>query len=152
MDVESRQQFSRWLDILLRQLTLSVACFGAFLLSANPTVGQTLPDAPYVVRIERDDGHPLYGAVPGHLTSVDVTLDKAASGISRFNFLIAYNDTLLRFSTASAGDALVAHGWEYFQYSSDTDIDCSDDCPSGLVRVIAIAAINDGPNPAGLHQ
>ncbi len=63
-----------------------------------------------------------------------------------FDFLIAYDASALTFMEATPGQLLEDCGWEYFTYRYGWHGNCEGPCPSGLLRIIAIADLNNGPN------
>jgi len=62
--------------------------------------------------------------------------------IGGFDFLIGYSNTLW-LTEALPGSALNDCGWGYFTYRSSVNSDCTDSCPSNLLRLVAVA---DYPN------
>jgi hypothetical protein len=63
-----------------------------------------------------------------------------------FDFLIAYDASALAFMEATPGQLLEDCGWEYFTYRYGWQGNCEGPCPSGLLRIVAIADINNGAN------
>jgi len=64
-----------------------------------------------------------------------------------FDFLIQYDPTALTFQSAVPGQLLVDCGWEYFTYRQGPDGNCgSNACPSGFLRIVAMAETNNGAN------
>ncbi|PKK82752.1 MAG: hypothetical protein CVT49_12170 [candidate division Zixibacteria bacterium HGW-Zixibacteria-1] len=83
----------------------------------------------------------------GHTTSIDVVKEKGSGRIYGFNFLIGFDQNALTLNGVSAGVLFDEQGdyqWEYFTYSYVDNVGCGDDCPTGLVRAVAISNINDG--------
>ena len=80
--------------------------------------------------------------------SSTVTLDvyaDAQTGIGGFDLIFEYDVTAFTFKTATAGPAL--DEWEYFTFRYGPSGDCGyGACPDGLIRVVAIADINNGAN------
>jgi hypothetical protein len=102
-----------------------------------------LTDCP-VVQIEK-----THNSMPGHIEHVSITYTKAIAQnyeMGGFDFLIAYDASALAFMEAEPGQLLEDCGWEYFTYRYGVHGNCGDACPSGLLRIIAIADENDGPN------
>jgi hypothetical protein len=62
-----------------------------------------------------------------------------------FDFLITYDASVLSLVDAEAGALLEACGWEYFTYRHGYDGNCGTGCPSGAVRLVALAETNNGP-------
>ncbi len=81
----------------------------------------------------------------GQHVSVPVNLN-TTNVIGGYDLLIAYDNSALSFQSAAAGASLVAEGWEYFTYRFGADGNCSNACPSGLLRLVAIAETSNGPN------
>jgi hypothetical protein len=63
-----------------------------------------------------------------------------------FDFLIQYDNSALTFMGAEPGQMLVDCGWEYFTYRTGPWGNCGNACPSGMIKVVAIAEYNNGPN------
>jgi hypothetical protein len=109
--------------------------------------------APYVVRIEKDEGEDGKGAIQGQFTDVDIILEKIQSdsgyGLGGFNLLIAYDNSALSFQKAVEGAIYDSCGWEYFDYRFGADGNCGGGCPSGLLRVVGIAETNNGADHPG---
>lgn len=104
--------------------------------------------APFGVQIEKDEGQTGHGALQGQYTNVDVTLTAAAGPLGGFNFLFAYDNSVLSFSAVDLTGSVIYGDceWEYMTFRTGADGNCSGGCPSGLVRVVGIAETNDGPN------
>jgi hypothetical protein len=68
------------------------------------------------------------------------------SGIGGFSFLISYDCACLQFLSARKGSMLVQQGWEFFtyRYGAIGNGNCGSGCPSCLIRVVAIADVNNG--------
>jgi len=91
-------------------------------------------------------------AMLGQYKSVCVTIeDKTgipSDSIGGFDFLIAYDASALNFQMATRGDiydTLTGCSWEYFTYRYGPFGNCGNACPSGLLRVVGMAEINNGP-------
>ena len=83
----------------------------------------------------------------GHSETVSVYLDDAinpANEIGGYNFLIKYDASVLSFNSALPGQLLEDCGWEYFTYRYGSEGNCAGGCPSGVLRVVAIAEYNNG--------
>jgi hypothetical protein len=85
----------------------------------------------------------------GHYTYVPIFLDYMGDvPIGGFNFLIAYDASALTFISAELGDPIAC--WEYFTYRFGPFGNCGGMCPSGMLRVVAMAEANNGPyHPTG---
>lgn len=108
--------------------------------------------APFALVIEKDEGQTGVGALQGQFTNVDVSLTASAVPLGGFNILVAYDNSALSFASVET-DGSVLYGddpdgceWEYLDYRVGADGNCSGGCPSGLVRIVGIAELNDGPN------
>ena len=68
------------------------------------------------------------------------------SGIGGFSFLISYDCACLQFLSARKGAMLEQDGWEYFtfRYGAIGNSNCGSGCPSCLIRIVAIADVNNG--------
>jgi len=105
-----------------------------------------------VVVLEKDEGDDDYvdciGVFQGHYTNVSILLAvNAAEGggeLGGYDFLVAYDASALTFQGAVAGQALVDAGWEYFTYRFGAWGNCDGPCPSGMLRVVAMAELNNG--------
>ncbi|MBP7698891.1 MAG: hypothetical protein PHE72_14105 [candidate division Zixibacteria bacterium] len=66
-----------------------------------------------------------------------------------FDFLLQYGSSALTLQQVSPGSFLQTCGWEYFTYRYGANAICGGaPCPSGVVRVVAIAEMNNGANYA----
>jgi len=65
------------------------------------------------------------------------------NSIGGYDLLIGYDASALSFIRADLG--LGISGWEYFTYRFADLGNCEAPCPSGLLRLVAIADINNGP-------
>jgi hypothetical protein len=101
-------------------------------------------DRKFDVTIEK-----IHDQLQGHYTYVSITLDDLCETMlmGGFDFLIAYDASALAFIGAEPGQLLVDCGWEYFTYRFGAFGNCGPNaCPSGLLRLVAIAETNNGPN------
>jgi hypothetical protein len=87
--------------------------------------------------------------IQGHHGYVNVYKTQGTEEMWGFDFLIGYDASALTFLQATRGAGI--DGWEYFTYRYNWNGNCGNGCPSGLLRVTAIADENDGPHhpPAG---
>jgi hypothetical protein len=69
--------------------------------------------------------------------------------IGGFSFLISYDCACLQFLSARKGALLVQQNWEFFsyRYGAIGSGNCGSGCPSCLIRIVAIADVNDGKQP-----
>jgi hypothetical protein len=93
------------------------------------------------VRIEK-----VHDVLQGHFVEVALTFEDAPLEMGGFDFLIAYDATALTFMEATPGQLLEDCGWEHFSYRYGVYGNCGDACPSGLLRIIAMAETNNGPS------
>jgi len=96
---------------------------------------------PYEVVIEKTNN-----TIQGGHELVCVTLEKGSEQIWGFDFLIAYDASVLSFQTALEGADLydAGCGWEYFNYRFGANGNCGSACPSGQLRVVGIAETSNG--------
>lgn len=92
-----------------------------------------------------------HGTIQGQYETVDIVMHDGIDDMGGFDLLIAYDASALSFTGAEPGPALYdpapdGCGWEYFTYRSGAGGNCGDQCPSGLLRIIAIAETNNGAN------
>jgi hypothetical protein len=89
----------------------------------------------------------------GTYTHVPVYLTGSALSLGGYNLLIYYDASALSFVSAEIGYPLracgIGSGWEYFTYRFGGDGNCGGPCPSGLLRLVALAETNNGPNHPG---
>jgi hypothetical protein len=78
----------------------------------------------------------------------DATDPELSNGksVGGFSFLISYDCACLQFVSARKGALLVEQGWEFFtyRYGAIGNGNCGSGCPSCLLRVVAIADVNNG--------
>jgi len=67
-----------------------------------------------------------------------------------FDFLIQYDASALTLVTVDEGEFIgcgLLDGWEYFTHRFGANGNCGPNaCPSGIVRIVSIADMNNGPN------
>jgi hypothetical protein len=88
-----------------------------------------------------------WGVSPGALVTVPISLAQTGSGLAfgGFEFTIAYDSTVASLVDVTAGSLLSYCQWEYFVYRADTTPNCdSFSCPQKIVRIVALADINNG--------
>jgi hypothetical protein len=101
-------------------------------------------DPKFNVTIEK-----IHDQLQGHYTEVGIYLDPdyESMPMGGFDFLIAYDASALTFISADPGALLTACGWEYFTYRFGAFGNCGPNaCPTGLLRLVALAETNNGPN------
>ncbi|HXF48732.1 MAG TPA: T9SS type A sorting domain-containing protein [Verrucomicrobiae bacterium] len=69
--------------------------------------------------------------------------------IGGFSFLMSYDCACLQFLATRKGALLVEQDWEFFtyRYGAVGNGNCGSGCPSCLIRIVAIADVNDGNQP-----
>ncbi len=126
---------SKRFSLLCRVATCFCAILALLSLSAPPARA-----ADMTVRIGE-----VHDAVPGDYARVSISLENQTSsyGIGGFDLLIGFNADDLTLTEVHPGALLDSCGWEYFQYHSGALSNC-DACPSGMVRIVAVAETNNG--------
>jgi hypothetical protein len=64
--------------------------------------------------------------------------------IGGYDLLIQYDQTAMTFTMAEEGAFFTACGWEYFTYRQGANGNCGNGCPTGLIRIVAMAEANNG--------
>jgi len=90
----------------------------------------------------------VHNVLQGHYQEVSINLDGSyeSEPMGGFDFLIAYDASALAFVNADPGQLLETCHWEYFTYRFGAFGNCGDACPSGLLRLVALAETNNGEN------
>jgi hypothetical protein len=90
----------------------------------------------------------VHNVIQGQYKEVSVTIDDMAYPIGGLNLSIEYDASAVSLTQVVTGDFITTCGWEYFTYrNSGACSNCgSNACPSGKVRITAIAEINNGAN------
>ncbi|MGE5693446.1 MAG: putative Ig domain-containing protein, partial [Candidatus Zixiibacteriota bacterium] len=81
----------------------------------------------------------------------------SSENVGGFSFLLSYDCACLQFLSARKGAMLVQQDWEFFtyRYGALGNGNCGSGCPSCLIRIVAIADVNNGadhPNFDGNNQ
>jgi len=91
-----------------------------------------------------------HNTIQGGYEEVSIYLDSLvdpANEMGGFDFLVQYDASALTFQAAEPGQLLVDCGWEYFTFRYGESGNCGPSaCPSGILRVVAIAETNNGAN------
>ena len=91
------------------------------------------------VKIEK-----THNTLQGHFIDVGVSIEYATYPIGGFDFLIAYDASALTLADVTPGDLLDTCDWEYFTYRTGAQGNCGSGCPTGLLRIVALAETNNG--------
>ncbi len=78
----------------------------------------------------------------GSIATVRISLTEGKIPIGGFDLLVQYDPSAFTFVSASLGAAINA--WEYFTYRLGPFGNCGSSCPSGSVRLVALADANNG--------
>jgi hypothetical protein len=101
---------------------------------------QELEDCDVCIRVSIDGGD----CTPVGLLQIAELNIETREWLGGFDILLAYDASVMAFTYASI-EGTAVDGWEYFEYRMGA-ADCGASCPSGLVRLVGIADINNGPN------
>jgi hypothetical protein len=91
------------------------------------------------VQIEKADKTPQ-----GQHRLLNIFLNGSGRKLAGFDFVIAYDPSVLTAVAAVPGSLYAGCGWEYFTYRFGPFGNCGSACPSGLLRIDAIAETNNG--------
>lgn len=97
---------------------------------------EVVDSRPFLIRI----GYDHLGAL-GEYSELPISIESGSEQIGGFDFKIGYSDEVLTLVSVDPGDLLNDCGWEYFSYTLGSDIPCEGPCPSGMVRLRAIADV-----------
>ncbi len=92
-----------------------------------------------IVRIEK-----THNTFQGYFENVSITIENSTYDFEGFDFLIAYDASALSAVSVTAGAWIEDCEWEYFTYRFGVNGNCGSACPSGLLRIVAIAEMNNG--------
>jgi hypothetical protein len=85
--------------------------------------------------------------IQGQYENVSVIIENFSYPIGGLNLLIEYDPSALSLANVLPGTLITDCGWEYFTFRNGAAGNCgSDPCPSGKLRITAIAETNNGPN------
>jgi hypothetical protein len=99
----------------------------------------------FSVTIEKTHRTP-FGQTEDVTIFLDNTVDPG-NAMGGYDFLIEYDASVLSFSSADPGQLITDCGWEYFTYRHGAAGNCgANACPTGKVRIVAIAETNNGLN------
>ncbi|MEW5995390.1 MAG: hypothetical protein AB1744_13490, partial [Candidatus Zixiibacteriota bacterium] len=94
-----------------------------------------------------------HNSLQGQHEFVDITMDSGSYAFGGFDILVSYDRSALTFQSVLSGDLHESCGWEYFTFR--TWFDPSYDPHSfwgGIVRVVALADMNDGASHPACYQ
>jgi len=83
---------------------------------------------------------------PGNIIQIPVVKTNGSEPMEGFDFLIAYDASAINITDVTPGPIFEASGdyqWELLDYGFGP-FDCGGSCPSGLIRIIALADTPDG--------
>ncbi len=80
---------------------------------------------------------------PGSTQYVSITVEHTELEMGGFDFLMAYDESVLTFVQAWPGQLLVDCEWEYFTYRFGSE-DCGEPWCSEVLRVVGVAETNNG--------
>jgi len=97
------------------------------------------------IAIQKQHGPAGTGVLWGTETTVDIQkLPGSAYPVGGFDFLIQYDNSVLTFLEAVQGSELTTCQWEYFTYRNGPFGNCGSGCPSGMIKIVALAETNNG--------
>jgi len=86
----------------------------------------------------------------GQIEDVSIYLDNSTdpgNAMGGYDLLIEYDPSVLSLNSADPGRLIEECGWEYFTYRFGASGNCgANACPSGKMRIVAIAETNNGNN------
>ncbi|MFH1891984.1 MAG: T9SS type A sorting domain-containing protein [Candidatus Zixiibacteriota bacterium] len=129
-------------------------CIAIFLVVSTTVLGSgfdgiACSDPPELLEVQLESA---IGSLAGS-AEISITLNQGTDFFGSYDFLIAYQDTMLTFADATIGSDL-ADCWEYFNYFYFPADGCDGHCPSELIRIVAIADVVNGsthPDQSCLH-
>jgi len=117
-------------------------------ITASDACGETVTDTVCIdvqidecihVQIEK-----VHNTIQGQYETVDIFLNGSGKELGGYDLLISYDATALTASEVSPGVLYESCGWEYFSFRFGPDGNCGSGCPSGLLRIVALAETNNG--------
>jgi len=96
-------------------------------------------EVPFAIKIGR-----MYDIELGSSVSVPVTKTAGSEPMAGFDFLVGYDASVLNFQSAQSEDIADVYEWEYFTYRIGPSGECDPVPISGMVRVVALADVNNG--------
>jgi hypothetical protein len=110
---------------------------------------EVLEVQPFIIKIDK-----THNSLQGHFEYVCIRKIAGSEEMGGFDFLVGYDNSALSFFSATLGADLgpAGCGWEYFTYRYGAFGNCGGPCPSGKLRVVAIADQNNGANHPSCYQ
>ncbi len=126
----------------VRTSTIVTCCLAVLIVAAgtNESLGQDTENA--TVRIQS-----ISLGYFGWPVDVAITLENPAPDFEMggFDFLFGYDPAAISLMSVTQGELLNSCEWEYFNYRSGLADSCLEPpCPNALVRIVALADINNG--------
>jgi len=87
----------------------------------------------------------IHNQLQGQFTDVNIYLGTNYP-VGGFDLLISYDNSALSLQQVLPGAFITQCGWEYFTYRQGPFGNCGSGCPSGLIRIVALAETNNGNN------
>lgn len=132
---------SRRIPIYRLMLVCGVLLYAGGCGDDGPTGGGGGVASAFEIQVET-----IEDASQGMHVLVGVTLNRSQHQMGGFDFMLGYEAAALLFQAAIPGVLHTECSWEYFNYRYGPQGDCGNECPSGLIEVIAIAETNNGPH------
>jgi hypothetical protein len=76
--------------------------------------------------------------------TINLYLNGSGKQLGGYDFMIAYDPTVLTPQTVTPGQLYTQCGWEYFTFRHGANGNCGSGCPSGLLHIVAMAETNNG--------
>ncbi len=92
-----------------------------------------------------------HGTYQGQIETVTIYQQGSGKELGGYEFLIAYDATALTINNVHVGSILEDCGWEYFTYRHGDNGNCGSGCPTGLLRIVALAETNNGAYHPGCY-
>ncbi|MFZ5980901.1 MAG: Ig-like domain-containing protein [Candidatus Zixiibacteriota bacterium] len=86
----------------------------------------------------------VHNTLQGMYETVDIFLNGSGKELGGYDLLISYDASALTAADIYPGALYESCGWEYFTYRYGPDGNCGSGCPSGLLRIVALAETNNG--------
>ncbi|UCD94658.1 MAG: hypothetical protein JSU69_00990 [Candidatus Zixiibacteriota bacterium] len=136
--MSTRFKSARYLAVLV------VAASLLAIAGSQPAWSQDGEPTPFRIEIGK-----LHNVELGQTISVPIAKAWGSETMTGFDFLIGYNTEALTLLAADEGELFdEPYQWEYFTYRIGPPVDCDSTCPSGLVRIVGVADVDNGaPNP-----